>query len=125
MSPKRAYPRDKHGHRLEFHGMDTVHPPDAMPAGKYPYAQNVRAYLKDRVTGRATQGSPLFTVPGSVHTLRRLNDTTPNGPPSGFVIIAGAGSSLFVNSASVQTGFSGNPLSLVPFRPNTSVQPWM
>lgn len=123
--PKRAYPRDKGGHRLQFGGIDTVHPPDSMPPHKFPHAQNLRSYLKDRVTGRATQDAELYTVPGSVHTLRRLNDTTPNGPLAGFVIIGGAGPSLFVNAANVQSGFSGNPLSLVPFRPNTSVQPWM
>jgi len=37
----------------------------------------------------------------------------------------GAASKLYAGFTQVDTGYSGNPLSLVPFRPNQSVQPWM
>jgi len=124
MSPKR-YERDKNGLRLDFHGINIVRPPDDMPPGKFPYAQNVRRYLKGRTTGRATQDSSVETLPASVHSLRRLNDSTPNGPPQGFILVAGAGSELFASNVLVDSGLSGNPISLVPFRPNASVQPWM
>lgn len=62
---------------------------------------------------------------GPVHSLRRLNDSTPAGPGSGFSIVGGSSTSLYNNSTAKATGLSGNPISLVPFRPNTSVQPWM
>jgi hypothetical protein len=121
----KPYSRPNDGMRLAFRGMNTVLPPDRLPPGKSPYAQNVRAYLQDSTTARTTQDAPVETLPAAVHTLRRLNDSTPAGPPAGFVLIGGAGSGLYAGSSPVASGLSGNPLSLVPFRPNASVQPWM
>lgn len=119
------YQRDPDGMRLQFRGMNVVLPPDKMPPGKYPYAQNVRAYQRDRVLGRATLDAAVETLPNSVHSLRRLNDLTPAGPTAGFILVAGVGNLLMANQTIVDSGLSGNPLSLVPFRPNASVQPWM
>jgi hypothetical protein len=119
------YQRTPDGMRLQFGGINVVLPPDQMPAGKYPFGQNVRAYLRDRVTGRATQDQPVETLPYPVHSLRRLNDLTPAGPPLGFILVAGAGVLLWANQTAVDSGLSGNPISLVPFRPAASVQPWM
>jgi hypothetical protein len=118
------YQREANGARLAFHGMNTVLPPDQLPPGKYPYAQNIRAYLRDRVAARATQDSSFLSLSSAVHSIRRLNDTTPAGPIGGFIIVSGAGSSLYANSTQVDTGLSGNPISILPFRPNASVQPW-
>lgn len=122
---KQPYQRESNGSRMAFHGMNTVQPPDMLPPGKYPYAQNVRAYLGDRVTGRATQDSSVLNLPTGVHSVRRLNDSTPAGPLAGFILVAGASTNLYANATQVDSGLSGNPISLVPFRPATSVQPWM
>jgi hypothetical protein len=123
--PASNYQREKDGLRLQFKGINTVNPPDKMPPYKYPFAQNIRAYLRDRTTGRATMDSSVQNLGAPVHSLRRLNDTTPNGPINGFILVAGASVSLFANGIQVDSGLSGNPISLLPFRPNTSVQPWM
>lgn len=64
------------GFRLQFGGMNTVNPPDQMPPNKYPYAQNVRSYVRQRVGPRAAQDNSVLTLPGSVHSIRRLNDST-------------------------------------------------
>lgn len=125
MSPALPYSRDKNGARIGFHGMNTVNPPDALPPGKYPFAQNVRAYLREAVTSRAVQDSSVLTLPAAVHSLRRLNDSTPAGPVAGFILVGGASTNLYANAVQVDSGLSGNPISLVPFRPNASVQPWM
>jgi hypothetical protein len=126
MSPKRDYPREKDGQRLQFRGMNLVNPPDKMPLGKSPFAQNVRAYLRDRVTSRARQDSSVVPIlSAAVHSIRRLNDSTPDGPPQGFILVSGAGNALYANGTQVAHGLSGNPISLLPFRPNESVQPWM
>jgi hypothetical protein len=119
------YKRDPNGLRIDFHGMDTLHPPDEMPPNKYPFAQNIRRNLKGRTTGRPTQSTPVLSLASAPHSMRRLNDTTPDGPPQGYIVVSGASTSLYANSTPVDTGFSGNPISLVPFRPNASVQPWM
>lgn len=123
--PQKPYERDTDALRLSFHGMNIYVQPDKCPPGKFPYAQNVRAYFGDAATGRATQDSSLFTYPAAPHTIRRLNDSTPAGPAGGFVLTVGAGTNLYKNNVQVDSGFSGNPLSLIPFRPNQSVQPWM
>lgn len=97
-----------------------------MPAGKMPYLANVRSYLQNRVRGRATQTNPLQSFGSApVHSFRRMNDTTPAGPPSGSTIIGGSSTTLYNNSTAIATGLTGNPLSLLPFRPNASPQPWM
>lgn len=123
--PEKPYTRETDGQRLHFAGMNLVLPPDQMPPFKYPFAQNVRSYIKGGVVARATQDSTLFTLPTGVHSLRRLNDLTPAGPAGGFILVAGAGTSLYANATQVDSGLSGNPISLIPFRPSTSVQPWM
>src|SRR5208337_1092831 len=120
------YDREKDGQRLDFRGVDTLSPPDRMPPGKYPYAQNVRRYLQQATIGRAMQNAALFPLAAaSVNSLRRLNDTTPAGPPSGFIIVSSAGADLYAQGMVVKAGLSGKRTSLVPFRPNASVQPWM
>lgn len=125
MSAPQQYQREKNGIRFSMGGMNTVLPPDLMPPGKAPYYQNVRAYLQGRTKGRATQTGPVQTIGAAVHSLRRLNDSTPLGPPSGFALIAGGGTELYLNSTGVATGMSGNPVAMIPFRPNASPQPWM
>src|ERR1700687_2070038 len=96
------YERNKPGTLIDFHGMDTVHPPDAMPPGKYPYAQNVRAYLREGTTSRATEDSSVVQMDsGPVHSLRRLNDSTPAGPPAGFILVGGVGTDLYANAVVV------------------------
>jgi hypothetical protein len=64
-------------------------------------------------------------LPAPPHSIRRLNDSTPNGPSSGYALVVGAGTDIYLNSTQVASGLSGNQISLIPFRPNASVQPWM
>lgn len=60
-----------------------------------------------------------------IHSVRRLNDSTPAGPGVGYSYIIGSDNNVYCNSAFVADGMSGNPLSLAPFRPNASPEPWM
>ncbi len=120
------YKRDANGIRFEPGGIDTVHPLDALPPAKYGYLQNVRAYKQLQITDRATESAALISsLPTPIHSERLLNDTTPNGPVAGYVRVVGAAGTVYVNSTEVGSGYSGNPISLCPFRPNASVQPWM
>jgi hypothetical protein len=122
---KKPYERISDGTRLDFVGINIVRPPDQMPPRKYPFAQNVRAYLREGVLPRATQDSSVLSLPYPPHSLRRLNDSTPAGPAGGFILVAGGSTNLYANAVQVDSGLSGNPISLVPFRPAASVQPWM
>lgn len=113
------------GLRMAYRGMNTVLPPDALPEGKVPFAQNVRAYQDGAIGPRLPQDAALITTPFPVTSLRRLNDSTPGGPVAGFALVAGGGGQLFVGGLSVGVGFSGKRMSMVSYRPNSSVQPWM
>ncbi len=120
------YSRSQQGIRFSPGSIQCYKSLDLLGDGEYAYLANVRGLLGDRLKARPTQSTPAATMgSGPVHTIRRLNDTTPAGPVSGFTLIGGSATSLYNNSAAVASGLSGNPLSFVPFRPNTSVQPWM
>ena len=125
MATEQRYKRDVNGQRFQMGGINTILPADALPPNKYPFLQNVRSYLQGRITGRATQTAATLTLGAAVHTMRRLNDVSPNGPAKGFALISGAGSSLYCDNAATASGLSGNRIALVPFRPNSSPQPWM
>jgi hypothetical protein len=121
------FSRNKDGERLDFHGVDLLHAPDVMPPGRFPMAINIRAYKKLAVIGRNLLTNALYTLASAVHSLKRLNDSSPNAPASGYSIINGASTVLSawnstIGVKTVATGLSGNPVSMVPFRPNTSVQ---
>lgn len=123
------FDRDKPGNRFDFGGMDLVHPIDQLPPNKYPLAINVRRYIKGAIVGRNLLTAALYTLAAAVHSIKRLNDTTPAGPSSGYSIINGAGTRISVwNSTSgvvdVADGLSGNQASILGFRPNASVRPF-
>lgn len=116
---------------LSFRGTDLVHAVNRIFPGFSALAANVRAYIKGGWMLRNPLSIALFTaLPAPVHTIRRLNDSTPNGPPGGYTLIIGAGTILYawnptMGLVTLATGLSGNPLSMVAFRPNASVQPFM
>src|SRR4029077_16942833 len=75
---------------------------------------------------RAPLSDAIFTLSAAVRSIERLNDTTPAGPVSGYAIISGdADGNLYCDGTQIAVGLSGNPVSMIPFRPNASVQPWM
>lgn len=94
-------------------------------------AVNVRGYSVGQVELRTALSAPVvidssaIVMAGAVQSIARMNDTTPAGPASGYCFIGvDADGNLYVNDTVVATGLSGNPVSIVPFRPNASVQPW-
>ena len=114
-----------------FKGMDITSPQNRIESGKTALAINARAYGQGQLSLRNVLSSPIvldssaLILSGSVQSLARMNDTTPDGPADGYVLIAADSSgNLYVNDMIVGTGFSGNPVSIIPFRPNASVQPW-
>jgi len=59
-------------------------------------------------------------LPAGVTSVNRLND--PYLP--GYALVVGAAGVMYVNSASVATGLSGNVLSFLPYRPPASPRPF-
>src|SRR5215831_8080577 len=113
-------------------GLDLSVPIDRLDDGKLAVADNIRSYTRRQVEGRPGVGvvnaTPLDLL--SIHTIRRLNDPLASASQA-FARVVGSGSKLYTDDAthlvytSCATGFSGDPLQLVPHRPNQSVEAWM
>ena len=110
---------------MNFRGLDLSSPVNRLKAGFAALAVNVRAYALGSFMLRNLLTNAVVTVSGAITTLARLNDSTPAGPSSGYTLISLAGTTLYNNTTPIATGMSGNPVSMLPFRPNLSVQPWM
>ena len=111
---------------FDFMGLNCVLPYDEMPEGKIPYAQNVRRDRTGKLVGRPLQSDPLITLDSTlgVEVVRRMNDLTPAGPASGYVIISQQGSNLYADAVLVDSTLDVKRSAVQPFRPNQSVQPW-
>lgn len=108
-----------------FRALDVTSPVNRLKAGFAAIACNVRAYALGSFQLRNLLTNPILTVSGIISTLARLNDSTPAGPVSGYTIVTAAGTKLYNNTTPIATVMSGNPLSMVSFRPNASVEPWL
>jgi hypothetical protein len=114
--------------RFNCGGIDLVSPIDRMPEGSFPYLFNTRVLVEGRLDGRPgyTQFAVMQDPPNSV---RRLNDPSKVYAPNGYIFVGGGGTKLYAGIetayASIDTGYSGNPLSLIPFRPEQSPESWM
>ena len=93
----------------------------------YGLLSNLRRYTPERFDPRPglVRVNSLALADLPVHSIRRLNDATVGN----FTRVVGAGTSLYAGAApanpAIDTGYSGNPLSMVPFRPSQSPRPWM
>jgi len=114
--------------RMNCTGIDLVHPIDRMPEGSFAYLFNARILEEGRIDGRPgyTQLMALSDPPNSV---RRLNDPSQSFAPTGYIYVGGGGPNLYAGPstsyAKVDIGYSGDPLSLIPFRPEQSPESWM
>ena len=100
-----------------------------MPQGKWPSLLNVRSVLEGTATARPGYGAPLNAAPfdqTNVHSVRRMNNSLPGANPTARRFV-GAGTKTLQRRRrrTIDTGYSGDPLSLVVWRPDQSVEPWM
>lgn len=90
---------------------------DKVGEGEWVRLHNVRSVQESQLQPR--EGSQLFVSTGvnsPVHTLKRLTDST---------LLVGVGDQLFRNGvAFVTSGYSGNPLSVLPYRPSLTSASW-
>lgn len=116
---------------MKFFGIDLVNPVNRLRAGFVTVAENVRTYAKQAFQARNyASGSILTVTGGNINTIRRLNDSTPQGPPAGYTyIVSDDAGNLYCGSSGtlspIATGMTTNPKSMVEFRPNASVEGWM
>ena len=115
--------------RGDFGGMNLASPVNRIAGGVAALAVNIRSYLRGTVLLRNILNPAILTLADAIQTICRLNNTPDaGGPAAGFSFILAAGTNLYNAIAgvatNVATGLSGNQVSIVPFRPNTSPEPW-
>jgi hypothetical protein len=117
--------------RMDCKGIDLTSPLDRMPPGTFPYLFNVRVIEEGIIEPRPGYSSILSCQSGDMpNSIRRLNDPSNVWTFQGYAYVGGAGHSLYWGNESlgykpIDTGYSGNPLSLIPFRPDQDVVSWM
>ena len=112
--------------RFGLGGLDLHHVIDAIPLGRYARLKNARRTVAGGVTARPGQArlAAVEGVAAQVHSIVRLED-----PQQGtFVRVVGVDAGLWVGQTQLQlraSGFSGDPLALVPYRPSQSSETWV
>jgi hypothetical protein len=119
-------PEQQDPQRFNCLGLDLNRPVDSVKPQKYPFLQNVRAYLYGNIEQREglTDIAAVVTSQTPVHSARRLNDPR----NSTFTRVVGTGTALATGQTaftSQDTGYSGDPLALVPYQADGSVTSWM
>lgn len=117
--------------RMDCSGINLSVPVDRMPPGSFPLLSNVRVIEEGRIEGRP--GYSLYdnsaSAPKLLHTVRRLNDPDQSFAPGGYTNVVGNGTIIEAGPegtlTQIDTGYSGDPLSLITFRPEQSPESWM
>lgn len=107
-------------------GLDLNRPVDSTKPTKLPYLKNARSYQSGRIEPRfgLTNIAEIVSAQSPVHSARRLNDPL----NSTYARIVGAGTHLAYGQTSfsdADSGYSGNPLALVPWTPVGAPTPYM
>lgn len=109
-------------------------PIDAIPENEFAYLQNVRTYEDGRIDSRPGMANVTNFAPVSnsdyIHSFLTLNDTNPDDT-GGTKRFIGYNDSLFISNPTfpaigtfVDSGFSGNPLSLIGMSPVENPTPF-
>jgi hypothetical protein len=112
-------------------GVDLNHPIDSIPDGHYPILENLRSYTDGVIQPRQglTSIANVVTNQTPIHSIRRLNNklntTFTRVVGSGTKLSTGQGSFTNVQYNAADVAFSGNPLAMVPWRPDQSPVSWM
>ena len=114
-------------------GMNLTGAPEDVPDGQFRLLYNVRYYNEGLIDSRPGVNA-IGTVPGGnyIHSGFALLDLDPNST-GGNLRILGADTGLYSTALTmapgapsfIEGGFSGNPLSMVPFRPEGSPVSWL
>src|SRR6185369_12780107 len=123
-SPGQPFNRAPTGFKYALRGLQLNRPLDLIPEpGYYPNLLNIRSYLDGSLSARPgiNRVNTAAIADLSVHSVRRMNNDLASASQS-FTRFVGAGTNLYADNAahnalaSIASGFSGDPLSLIPFR---------
>jgi len=101
-------------------------PLDSVKPSKFPYLKNCRSFTAGQIEPRfgLTDIAEIVAGQTPVHSCRRLNDPA----NSTFTRIVGAGTHLAYGQGAftdLDSGYSGDPLALVPWKPQGSPTSFM
>lgn len=113
--------------RFDCTGLDLNRPVDSVKQNKFPYMKNARSYTDGVLTCRLgiTDLGAVVAGQSPVHSIRRLNDER----QSTWNRVIGTGTHLAVGQSTpftdLDSGYSGDPLALVPWSPEGSPSSFM
>jgi len=116
--------------RFGVRGIQLSRPVDLLEENKYPALKNVRSYVDGVIQSRPGMALIYDVDSGAataLHTIKRLNDAV-NARSTYFT---GAGTKLYADTSGhtaateIDSGYSGDPISTVPHRPEQSPLPWL
>jgi hypothetical protein len=119
--------------RFTSTGLGLNTPIDMMPPGKFPFLQNLRSTPFGELVCRPGAYGLCIVVSAQTptHSIRHLAD--PRNAADAYIV--GTGTHVAVvptptlihtnPSTDTDSGYSGDPLALVPYRPESSPDPWM
>ena len=113
--------------RAVCRGLQLTRPPDLVDDGKFPYLQNVRAYTLGEITSRPGLVALATLGATPLHSALLVQDEVP-GAALAWAWLLGAGANLYLGQstfgAAIDTGWSGDPISMMPYRPEQSPEVW-
>lgn len=108
-------------------GMDLARPLDSLKPGHWAFLQNTRSFTPGTLGPRLGLTDLGLVVSGqtNVHSIRRLNDPL----NSTYTRVIGTGTHLAYGQSTtftdIDSGYSGDPLALMPYRPDQSPTAFM
>lgn len=114
--------------RFDCIGIDLNRPVDSVKPSHFPLLLNVRATQSGNLVPRdgLTDLGEVVAGQSPVHSIRRLNDPS----ASTYTNILGTGTHVAYGPdggayTDLDSGYSGNPLALMPYRPESATAAWM
>lgn len=113
-------------------GLQTSRPADLLDDNYYASLKNVRVYQDGAFRTRPglDDRNAVAIADTPIHSLRVLNDDI-SGASQAATLVMGAGTKIYTTDAGYlapvlkDSGYSGNYLSIIPHRPDSSPEPWM
>lgn len=117
--------------RFRAYGVDLNNPPDSVRPDYYPFLENLRSYTDGILQPRQglASGTNVIVNKTPVHSVRRLND--PAGASwarvigTGDALAYGQGPYTQATYNAANVAYDGNPLILIPYRPDQATAPFM
>ncbi len=104
----------KFNYRIIDIGLNLRNVSDTVGEGYWTRLSNIRSAQEAKIQTREGRERIQNPLPSSIHSMRRVGDT----------LITGIGGDLYRDTTLLGTGFSGNPLSIVPYRQILTPDVW-